>query len=230
MAKKKKLSKNEKAAAKAGVSTKEYKASKKSKSKKSSKKSSSSSVKDLVNKSIKSILNVTPAFQKTAADFESTVYTPEIAAEDEVQAKALFEPYFNEQINTLLEDLNVVEQMESVSYDRSLRRARSSMAQAGGAIGTQREENDKMITDDYQYNRNNRLRTSERTIGTERMQGAGYQPVAGTPQEGSLIREMKGTIADQILWNKNQRAQRYYGDVGNYYSQSPGVSLTGKTL
>lgn len=224
MAKKKKLSAREQWAAETGRPKEEYTGSK------SKKKDSNSSISSLVDKVAGSVLDVTPGFQKTAADFESTVYTPALQAEDEAQAKALFEPYYTEQVSNLLEDLTTTEAMESVSYERTLRRARASMAAAGGAIGSEREQNDQEITQGYQYGRKNRLRTAERAVGTEKLTGAGFESVTGSPQEGSIIRDMKANIADQVLWNKNQRAQRYYGDVANYYQQSPGTSITGKAL
>lgn len=224
---KKKLSAREEWAAKTGRPKEEYKGSS---SKKSSKKDENSSISSLVDRVAGSILDTTPAFQKTAADFESTIYTPALQAEDEAQSRALFEPYYNEEISNLLEDLNTTEQMESVSYERTLRRARASLAAQGGAIGTEREGVDKEIGDGYEYGKKKRITEAERAVGTERLQGAGFQPVTGSPQEGSIIREMKANIADQTLWYKNQRANRYYGDVANYYGQSPATSITGKNL
>lgn len=214
-----------------GQTKEQVSSSKKSKKSKSSKESSSSDgdISSLVDKVSQEILGVTPGFQKPVEDFE-TKYTPELQAEDEAQSRALFEPYYNDKINSLLEDLSSTEQLESVSYDRTLRRARASLARAGGAIGTEREEADKEITDRQTSERNTRLKTAERTIGTDRLTGAGFQGVTGTPQEGSLLSEMKGNIEDQKLWYKNQRANRYYGDAKKYYETSPGVSLTGAKL
>lgn len=203
--------------------------SKSSKKSKSSKDSGSGDISDLVDKVSKEILGSTPGFQAPAEDFE-TKYTPELQAEDEAQSRALFEPYYNDQVSALLEDLSSTEAMESVSYDRTLRRARASLAQQGGAIGSEREMADKEITDRQTNERNTRLKTAERTIGTERLTGAGFQGVTGSPQEGSLIREMKGNIADQSLWYKNQRAQRYYGDAKTYYGTGTGRSLTGSKI
>lgn len=203
--------------------------SKSSKKSKSSKDSGSGDISDLVDKVSKEILGSTPGFQAPAEDFE-TKYTPELQAEDEAQSRALFEPYYNDQVSALLEDLSSTEAMESVSYDRTLRRARASLAQGGGAIGTEREGADKEITDRQGNERTGRLKSAERTIGTERLTGAGFQSVTGSPQEGSLIGEMKGNIAEQSLWYKNQRAQRYYGDAKTYYGNGTGRSLTGSKL
>ena len=219
---------------KKGTSEREFIASitggKKTQAKSLKKKSDkSSSEDDFVARVTKEILGSTPGFPAPPEDFE-TKYTPALQAEDEAQSRALFEPYYNDQVSALLEDLSSTEAMESVSYDRTLRRARASLAQGGGAIGTEREEADKEITDRQTNQRNTRLKTAERSIGTDRLTGAGFQSVTGSPKEGSLIGEMKGNIAEQSLWYKNQRAQRYYGDAKTYYGNGTGRSLTGNKL
>lgn len=195
-----------------------------------SKKEEESSIEKMLKKVQESILDTTPAFQEVLPDFETTVYNEDLQAEDRAQSEALFNDYFDNQINTYLEDLTNTEQQEGVNYQRSLRRARLSMARSGGAIGTERENADQEITSDYQYGRGNRLRQAERTIGTDKLNAAGFESATQTPQEGSINQERTKSIEEQVLWYKNQRAQRYYGDAQNYYQTSPGVSLTGKKL
>lgn len=227
---------------KKGMSEREYVASitggsksapssSKAKAKKSGSDSSgtanTSNLGDLVKQATQEVLGATPGFNKPVQDFEQ-IYTPELQNEDIAQSKALFEPFYNNQISSLLEDLSSTEQMESMSYDRTLRRVRFSMAAGGGAIGSEREMADKEITDRQQYEKTGRMKSAERTVGTERLQGAGFKSVTGSPVEGSLIGEMKANIADQTLWNKNQRMNRYYGDAQNYYQQSPATNLLGK--
>jgi hypothetical protein len=169
----------------------------------------------LVDQIATSILGVAPKEKKAPKDFDD-VYTSKLQKEDEDQARSMFEPFYNEKINGILEDLNTVMQMESVNYERSLRRARASMAQAGGAIGTERTNAEGEMNQDYQTNRNIRIRSAEKQVGTERIKGAGYTPT-NNPLEGSLISEMKQNIAEQTLWNKQQRANRYYSDVSKYF-------------
>lgn len=194
---------------------------------KDSGKSKGSSVSSMVKDISKAILDVTPAEKDPFPAFN---YTPELEAEDQTQAEALFNPFYEEQIANLLEDLDNVEQMESVNYQRTLRRARFSMASQGGAIGTEREQNDQEITDNYTYQKDNRVREAERTVGTDRLSGAGFSSVTNNPQEGSLIRDWKANIADQTLRNKEQRQQRWAFDAEQYYKIPSNVSVTGKKL
>lgn len=194
---------------------------------KSDSKSKSGSASSLVKDISKAILDVTPAEKDPYTPFD---YTPALEAEDQAQAEALFNPFYEEQVANLLEDLDNVEQMESVNYQRTLRRARFSMASGGGAIGTERETNDQEITDNYTYNKNNRAKEAERTVGTERLTGAGFSSVTNSPQEGSLIRDWKANIADQKLRSKEQRQQRWAFDADQYYKIPSTKSVTGKNL
>jgi hypothetical protein len=233
MAKKKtaKLSDREKEAAKMGLSLKDYLKTdeyKKFKKSKDSKESSDKGYKDIID----SILKATPAQQEVLPDFETT-YTPDLEAEDLTQSEALYTPYFEQQIANELEDLNAWSEAENVSYDRSLRRARISLAAQGGAIGEgatgERQTQEGEMAQDRETTRNETIRGVERNIGTEKLTGAGYQS-AGQTQEGSIVGKMKTSIQEGQLWYKNQRAQRYYGDAKTYYSQPSQYSLEGNEI
>lgn len=195
-------------------------------SSKKSKKSDSSDkgYKDI----IKSIMKSTPAQQKVLPDFETT-YNDKLQAEDYAQSEALYKPYFEQQIANELEDLNAWSEAESVSYDRSLRRARFSLATGGGAIGSERTTQEGEITTDHNTNVQNTVRGTERAIGTDAIKNGGYQS-AGQTQEGDIVGKMKTAIQEGQLWYKNQRAQRYYGNANTYYSQPSAYSLEGSKL
>lgn len=184
--------------------------------KKSGNSSSPSGYGALVDKISKSVLSSAPKEKKPVKDFEK-VYGKKLQEEDLAQSKALFEPYYNDKISTILEDLNTTLQMDSISYERSLRRARASMALSGGAIGSERTTTEGEMQSDFNSNKTEKIKGVERTIGTEKLTAAGYAS-AGTTREGTLVSEMKKNIADQQLWYKNQRAQRYYADAGAYYA------------
>lgn len=219
-------SKNEKAAAKAGMTLKQYKASKgkKKSSKKSSSKSSDKSYKDTIN----SILKATPAQQATLPDFDTTVYTPELQAEDMAQSEALYKPFFQNEIENELQDLNAWSQTETTNYERSLRRARISLGQGGGAIGGERQRIEGEMSTDRNAERTNTLRATERMIGTEALTGAGFGSTGN--QEGEIVGKMKAAVQEGQLWYKNQRAARYYGDANRYYTQPTNVNLLGGKL
>lgn len=195
-----------------------------SKSSKKKKKSESSNYKDI----IKEIMKATPAQQKVLPDFETT-YSDKLEAEDYAQSEALYKPYFEQQIANELEDLNAWNEAESISYERSLRRARVSLAATGGAIGSEREQQEGEISQDHESNVENTVRGIERKVGTERIKNAGYQS-AGQTQEGSIVGKLKTAIQEGQLWYKNQRAQRYYGNANTYYSQPSAYSLEGSEL
>lgn len=152
-----------------------------------------------------------------------------LEAEDYEQAEALYTPYFENLIANDLEDLNAWSESESVSYDRSLRRARFSLAAGGGAIGTEREQVEGEITTDHDSRVSNAVRATERQVGTENVKNAGYES-AGREQEGALVGGMKESIQEGQLWYKNQRAQRYYGNANTYYQQPSAYSLSGNKL
>ncbi len=170
----------------------------------------------LVDSATQAILGSSKKNADPVKDFEK-VYSKKLTKEDLDQAKALFEPYYNNKISTILEDLNTTLESDSISYDRTLRRARASMALSGGAIGTERTSAEGEMQTDYNTNRTGKIKQAERVVGTDKLTSAGIAS-AGTTQEGSLISEMKNNIADQQLWYKNQRAERYYADAGVYYN------------
>jgi len=224
----------EKLAAKKGmtlkqyIKTSDYKKKKKERDKKEDRekenKRSNNDYQDL----IKSILKSTPAQNKVLPDFETT-YSPNLEAEDYKQSEELYTPYFEKQIANDLEDLNAWSETENVSYNRSLRRARFSLASQGGAIGSERTKQEGDITQNHEQRTQNTIRGTERAVGTTNIQNAGYQS-AGQNQEGSLVGKMKESIQSGQLWYKNQRAQRYYGNAKTYYSQPSAYSLSGDKL
>lgn len=217
----------EKLAAEAGMTLKQYlktDAYKQAKKERDGKKDSDKGYKDIID----SILKNTPGQQEVLPDFETT-YSPELQAEDMAQSEALYKPYFEKQIADELEDLNAWSESENVSYDRSLRRARFSLAAGGGAIGSERTTQEGDITSDHEKTVQNTVRGAERQIGTAAIKNAGYQS-AGNEQEGALVGKMKEAIQGGQLWYKNQRAQRYYGNANTYYSQPSAYSLDGSNL
>jgi len=177
---------------------------------------------------LKSILGSTPAQQEVKPDFETT-YTPELMAEDYAQSEALYKPYFEQQISNELEDLNAWSESENTNYDRNLRRARFSLATQGGAIGSERDSVEGEITTDHNKNVQDTVRGTERKVGTDAITAGGYQS-AGQNQEGEIVGSMKAAIQEGQLWYKQQRANRYYGNVNNYYQQPSPYSLAGTKM
>jgi len=194
----------------------------------SGKNSGSSDYKDI----IKKILKSTPAQQKVLPDFETT-YSGALESEDYAQSEALYKPYFEQKIANELEDLNAWSEAESISYDRSLRRARFSLAVAGGAQGEgatgERAVTEGEMATDESAKVAGVVRGSERAIGTQNITNAGYKS-AGQNQEGDIVGKMKESIQSGQLWFKNQRAQRYYGNANTYYSQPSPYSLAGTSM
>ncbi len=217
----------EKLAAEAGMTLKQYiktDAYKKAKKEKDKKNDGDKGYKDIID----SILKNTPAQQEVLPDFEST-YGADLQAEDMAQSEALYKPYFEKEIANELEDLNAWSESENISYDRSLRRARFSLAASGAAIGSERTTQEGDITTDHETNVENTVRGVERNVGSAAIKNGGYQS-AGADQEGALVGKMKEAIQGGQLWYKNQRAQRYYGNANNYYSQPSAYSLDGGNL
>lgn len=217
----------EKLAAEAGMTLKQYlktDAYKKAKKERDSSNKKNSDYSNLA----KSILKNTSAQQPVLKEFEKT-YTPELQAADYAQAEALYTPYFEQQIANELEDLNAFTQTESVNYDRNLRSARASLAARGGAIGTERENKEGELTEDYNTTVKNTVRGVERNVGTAKLTGAGYQS-AGQNQEGSIVGKLKTAVQEGQLWYKNQRAQRYMGNSNVYYQQPSNYNMLGGEL
>lgn len=185
---------------------------------------SSNSYKDIVQQ----VLGATPAQQPTIDNFEKT-YTADLQAEDMAQSEALYKPYFEQQIANELEDLNAWSEAESVSYDRSLRRARFSLAASGGAIGSERTTAEGDMATDEKAKVDNTVRGYERSIGTDAIVNGGFQS-AGQTQEGDIVGKMKTAVQEGQLWYKNQRAQRYMGNSDNYYQQPSAYALDGSKL
>jgi hypothetical protein len=153
--------------------------------------------------------------------------------EDYAQSEALYKPYFEQEISNELEDLNAWNESENISYDRSLRRARISLASQGGAIGEgetgERQTEERDMNADREAQRQGVLTGVERRIGTDRLTGAGFTST-GQNQEGSIVGTMKEAIQEGQLWYKNQRANRYYGNSNTYYQQPSAYSLAGNKL
>jgi hypothetical protein len=177
---------------------------------------------------VKNIMGATPAQQKVIKPFEDT-YTPELEAEDYAQSEALYKPFYEKQIANELEDLNAWSEADSVSYDRSLRRARFSLAASGAAIGGDRTTVEGEMDTDHKAEVANQVRGVERLVGTDRIVNGGYQS-AGQNQEGSIVGGMKAQIQEGQLWYKNQRAQRYNGNSQTYYSQPSPYALDGSSM
>ncbi|MDY0218837.1 MAG: hypothetical protein RBR14_05770 [Candidatus Cloacimonas acidaminovorans] len=155
--------------------------------------------------------------EKVTTDFEED-YEKSGAKDIHLEnAKALMTPYYEKQVGQYMEDLNAWSQMESVSYERSLRRARASMAVRGGAIGSEREGTEGEMAYDREADRRSKISTAERTVGTERIKGAGYNPVAGTPEEGSIYAEMTGAIEDTALTYKNDWLETKVSEANRKY-------------
>lgn len=200
--KKSKLSKNEIAAQKAGLTLKEYKAQRGS--------SGSGGGGDV--EKIAKAISKTFDIGKDIKPFEDT-YTTALQTEDATQAEALFKPFYTQKINDTLEDLNTYMETESVSYNRTLRQGRAKMAQLGAAIGTERTGWEGEVKADSDKTRAAKVKETERSVGTNKIKEAGYTP---TYQDrlGTVTDEMNSAIEEQKIWYKNQRANRYYSDLG----------------
>jgi len=169
----------------------------------------------------KEIVKAAPKQKDPVADFnegysatgkQSALYNADMA-----QAEATFKPFYTDKIESLMEDLKSTEQMSAMSYSRSLRRARFAEASLGGAIGTGMDEKTKSITDQQQYEQNDRLKTAERAVGTQKLQESGFKPVLGHPSEGSIFGEMKSNIASEQLKLKDISQARYLNDASKFY-------------
>lgn len=151
-----------------------------------------------------------------------------LEAEDYAQAEALFKPYYEEKINQSVEDLNAWMESSVTSYDRSLRSARFSLAVAGKGIGSERSMGEQEMSNDQENSIENKSREAERVVGTKNLP-TGFKSV-GRNLEGSITEEMIQTIKDQALTNKNQRMDRYYKDVAEYYQTPTNVNLLGNSF
>ena len=207
-----------------GMSEREYIASITGKSKENA----STSLRDKIEKTSKDTLSTAKKIESAApvnkdpvADFnegysatgkQSALYNADMA-----QAEATFKPFYTDKIESLMEDLKSTEQMSAMSYSRSLRRARFAEASLGGAIGTGMDEKTKSITDQQQYEQNDRLKTAERAVGTQKLQESGFKPVLGHPSEGSIYGEMKSNIASEQLKLKDISQARYLNDASKFY-------------
>ena len=179
---------------------------------------------------IDSVMGATPKNRKLVDTFDE-YYTknPVLAQEDQKQSEAMMVPYYENLISNSLEDLNNYVANANVSYQRTLRRARNTLAKGGGAIGTEREGVEKDITQDKDQQVGEVVKETERKIGTEKTKQAGYNPV-GIFQEGSLVADMKSSIAEQNLWYRNQRAETYNANVARYYDSDSKKSYNNKKL
>ena len=154
--------------------------------------SSSSKYSDIV----KAALENTPGQQKTLSLFEDT-YTGKLKKEDYAQSKALYTPWFMKQIGNELEDLNAWAEGENINYERSLRRARFSMAVGGGAIGTERKNVEGEYKKDHEARLSESVRGTERKIGTKRIKQAGYQSASVDKEKGSIVDNMAAAIQEE---------------------------------
>lgn len=175
---------------------------------------------------VDSILQSTPAFRDPREEFDK-YYTDELRAEDRTQAEELMRPYFEKRISDEMEDLNLWADQDEANYKRSLRRARNQAASSGGAIGSEREEQEGQITSDHQREKTGRVRETERTVGSKKLQKGGFESTG--KYEGSLVGNMKQAIEDQSLWNREQRLNRYISDSKKYYGQPSSKSIFEKS-
>lgn len=166
---------------------------------------------------VQTALQSTPTFKETIPTFEET-YTEALQNEDAAQSKALFEPYYQGQISNVMEDLNAWVDSENVSYERTLRRGRASYASANTAIGSKRQNYEAEVTKDKETEQKNKLRETERNVGSQAVQNAGFTPYYSN-KEGEIQGKMKTAVEEQNLWYKTQRQNRYNSDMSKYYQQ-----------
>lgn len=177
-----------------------------------------------------SVLENTPQFREVLPTFEEYYsQNPQLAEEDRTQAAALFEPYYQQQISDIMEDLNAYAVSEKTDYERTLRRGRASLAASGGAVGGERKQFENETTQDYQQNMGNKVRETERQVGSQAISQGGFAPFY-SGREGEIIGKMQSSIEDQILWNKSQRQTRYNTDLANYYKQEGSNNWYGQSL
>jgi hypothetical protein len=171
------------------------------------------------------VLSNTPAQQTVQPTFEEYYNQhPELGAEDLAQAENQVKPYIEQQIANELEDLQLWTQSATTDYTRSLRRARFTMANQGGGIGSERTGVEGEMNTDFQSALTQQQKGVARTIGTDRLTQAGYSNYTNK-QEGTLQASQKSQIADWQQWYKSQRSNRYWGDMGNYYKQPTNTML-----
>jgi hypothetical protein len=221
-------SKNEKRAAELGISLKEYKNSSEYKMKKAQEEIDYYNSEDYLKNLMKSIFDTTPAEREVLPTFEEQD-TPELQAQDRQTAEAMMIPYYEQQIEMAMEDLNDYVANQNVNYQRTLRRARASAAKAGGAIGTEIENTEAEIKEDRDMIVNEKTKQAERKVGTEKIQQSGYQS-SGLFSEGSLIGEMKSAIEEETMNLTSERAAMYNADAAKYYNQDSQYSYNNKKL
>ena len=194
---------------------------------KSQKGGGSSSGGDDIDSIINEILGATPGFSGPDKTFDE-FYTEKQQKEDAKLSEEMFNPYYEQQISDTMEDLTYYMETDSVDYKRTLRQGRAKMAQAGGAIGSERTGWEGEVTDSYESNRENKLRGIERRVGSDALKEAGYTPVYGD-RKGSLIDERNAAIEEQKLWYRNNAYNQYSSGANASYKQpSPFNVLGGK--
>lgn len=163
-----------------------------------------------LSKIVKSVLGVTPK-DGVLPSFED-IYSSKLQEEDKKLAQSDMIPYYENQISLAMEDLNDYIANQNVSYQRTLRRARYTLAKGGGGIGTERDGVEKEVTQDNETAKNAAIKQTTRKVGTDKIQSTGYKPF-GLFQEGALVGDMKTGIAEQELFYREQRLNRYNSDV-----------------
>jgi len=177
---------------------------------------------------VQSVLEQTPSFRTPPKTFEET-YTPELQQEDLTQSKALFEPYFQQQISDVMEDLNAWAANEHVDYTRTLRRARASYASRNAGIGSQRQRAEEETTSDYQRRGKEMTKQTERNVGTEAIKEGGFTPFY-EGREGEIAGNMKTAIKDQQQKFKNEAIGKYEDATSKYYKQEGTSNWLGQPI
>lgn len=177
---------------------------------------------------VQKVLKSTSSFRPPTPSFEET-YTPALQAEDLAQSKALFEPYFQQQISDVMEDLNAWSTNENIDYRRTLRRARATYASRGTGIGTKREGAEKEMTGDYERRKQQMTKQTERNVGSEAIQGAGMTPFYNGRQ-GEIMSKMTDAIEEDRQKNEATRRARYEDMTTKYYKQEGNTNWLGKPI
>lgn len=174
---------------------------------------------------VDSVLANTPGQQSVMPTFDEYYAShPELAQEDLAQAQNQVNPSIAKDVANELEDLTLYTQSSTADYNRSLRRARATMAVQGGAIGSERTTVEGEMAADKQAADKTAQKGTALKVGTGAMNAAGFNDYT-TPQEGSLPASQKAQVADWQQWYKTNRANTYWSGANTYYKQPSGNML-----
>lgn len=175
------------------------------------------------------ILGATPGFNTPSKTFDQ-YYGEKQQKEDRKASEAMFNPWYEKKIADTMEDLNSYAEMDSINYKRTLRQGRAKMAQLGGAIGSERTTWEDQVTTDKNNAMNNKLRKTERVVGSDAMMKAGYSSFYNGSRIGSLIDERNASIEDQVLWYRDQALGNYNSSVNATYKAPSSKNYLGENL